>query len=1140
MVYTETQHDGISSAFDRLASNDVHRLKDVAKAISASLQNRPDLAKLATSIGLGLDLSQIPDDRLKETMFSLVLATAETLSDRPLPKNPASSHLNKLKEIRRRITKLPEIVNEPSLVLSLGTSAHKAMQLLIDNRHHLSAISSAETWAWSALPAKQTMVTISDKPKTIFQPALFATRIPEEKPAWGLILATPVDIPPSGTDKEAWGYKRLRHYWEEVWANRLSSMPTPYQIEQLLQDPERKTQIVGLIESYALLLGRQRGFDFGLLKEQAPGLYRVNIGRNEELAVLNTFAIVRNMLALHENGHDRQGIFTEIPVGPVVIKADGQEILLSGGKIDRLEIVHFAGGPVQTKLGMDLPLSVVAEKISDEFGSQNGWHRRVKASTGGFNTRLGRNTESLIAQLEGMLTGQDWGLVIKDYKFPAGDGGWATVFDCGQLPLEEHRRQVQEYMFFMLAHLARLHKGVDAASPFVTPSEKIGVSITEIVDFAIDHGWIDRIGGSLEYQLALKTESVAVFLPQTRDELLAWAAKWQETKLLSEKKKAEGIMARALAKLLSGAPAFEGKIVRTAAEIPPPLRSLCFEYQGALYLNLKELIKMKFSQGLEFTELKTYNLWTTVENGPLRISIDSKKGRFNAKYNGSSLAGSLVEDETQKGVARPLEALQAAFSQSWPATKKDHLTLVGSDTDLQTWTDDNGVTTKFVSGKPRVCRLNPMTNSWSLDLRLLEAALDEGSSKGGVFGLFELQEMLSNRRQGELVNCPHPQHPPPEKRTPSAYKYEDHIHCFRCGLSIALPKESGRSTFRLPPPETVADFKEVSLSRQQDFSQVLALGVSLLPSMPEAVNYMQNTRHLRLGDIPAAAAGYIPPDLGKFFVNLAQNTDFLNTNYPGTTRLDTLHLPGWTDVEALLDRLPDDQRSLAHDLLTVGFWKKITHRGIFPHAPPTDKEIKDDRLSGRIIMPMHWFSKGDLVISNLYGRSVTVAGQTLANGPDHYKVPQSRRPVLVNGDHYVHPTPAGFWISETPGNFMDKINQTRGVVISEAPIDALSLKQLMPEIECPYIALCGASRDILPILLKWLSIKTAILMQDYDTPGLAALEKTAISLQGVGISVILGWDLIKSKFPDAVPLLGDKPKINDANALLDYILKSAP
>lgn len=1093
-----------------------------------------------------------PDQHLD--LQSLVIPRALALLDKPLPKNPTQVRRENRKNIRRRTTEGTEQVSEQSGILKLGTSAHKIIETIYQN----PSKAPVETlgYSLSLIPGTDSHqvsgVEFSKYSPRYKQPDFFVSKEIDHEPSPILLFSAHPTDSPDQEDIVTWTRNKLRSGLSDL-KSVFGKLPsTPYEMELALQDQKTNRMLTRITENFITLVGPDSWAHMGLTVKEGNTI-KVSLVHDSEFPLLNLLSLSRLISDPTRQPVDsRTVLFSEIPVGNCAI-TNGRSLTLRGGIVDLLSInlesdmqnhpifTHFTSGQI-------------IDSVATRFGSQIKKYHQFDPDTGGFHTRLPRNVLSLANEIWSLFGYHPaflkaLQLHITDFKFLAGDGGWSTAYNRDLLPVPEHKKQLEEYLFLLLAQLARLDKRIDRNNLSALGSQnQVGVSLDRIVDFAFSNGVFANITGELSYELPDSSQKIAVTLPESPEKLHQLGEEIIQRRVRDATTQADSLIVRAIASLLSKAPEKTVKVPKDAREIPQSLKSVCFEYQGVNYLNLQELVRADFHQANYFSEEKCYQLWTNQFGSPLRLSVDTKRGRFNLAYEGTHLSGNLITDIGQKGVYQNSDSIIDTFTreiwQQIPVNKNGKIIKqeLPSQANLTIWVDDEGNEYKYTVGKPVVCRLDPLSNTWRLDPKLFDQVLQENSGKAAsVFRLHQLSDTLKLGREGDVL-CPLPFHPPPRKNTPSAHFYPqkkeaNYIHCFRCNHNISIPGKTsflGEVRIHLPPPENIADFKNIPPTRRLVSETVMELSEVFLAHSPVAQDYLR-----RRGIDPAQISqiGYLPCEIIDFLVELVDDQIYHKSHGTDSVRLDSFsELSDQLDHQlAFVDDILDKQ--LISSRLNIGFLKRLRSSGIIRGS---EEKGASSRAGGRIVAPLYWidtYSNGpQLVISELYGRAVKDSdGHSLAPDPAHFKFP----PVPEGVDYdesskkWSYRAPSGFWLSAPPDKFMLRTFEHPEVVVVEAPIDGISLGKIVPEYADRTLAICGSKPGFLVPFLKFLGVRRVILGTDFDDPGQEASNKITKLLSRSGFTCSTINHILQSIIPNLTEITGNPPdKIKDINELL--------
>lgn len=1066
---------------------------------------------------------------------SLITSMAISLASKPIPKHPARARREHHRSIRRKITHGTEIVAPPSDILKLGRDSHVLIETITQNPGKAPVALANYSLGLSQNPSSGEPLGIT------------FTQIPRTSPVTLIFSEPPINLLPDNI--LSWAADSLSLNLNLL-KQSLGKLPSsPYEVELALRDENSHQLLTRCIENYVILVGPSPSAHLGLI-EKSDNQLKVSINPDSEFPLLNLLSLSRSVLeSLHRSPNPKLGQISEIPVGNCVITNDNTATY-TGGKMDLLT-VSLSENFRDTSLASHLTMSQICRLVSSRFGSQSSRYRHVDPDTGGFNTRLPRTALSLISEIWGMVGFNPellhaLRLHITDYKFLAGDGGWFTTFNRDLLPDPEHKKQLEEYLFLLLAQLARLDKRAagQGLDPLGGEAKKLGISLDEIVNFAFSNKVIDNLKGTLEYQLPEKCIGVDIKLPDSPSELRQLGEEIIKRRIKDKTSQADALLVRALASLLSSSPDISIKVLRPLREIPASLERLCFEYQNTIYLNLQELEKKKFFRAIHFQQEGCYLLWSTEAGVPLRISIDGKRGKFSLNFDYYQISGVLIQNETQKGVYQGRnELLDSFINHVWETIPTDQTkkTII-SQLELTSWVDDQGKEHQFTTGKPNICRLDPFSNTWSIAPEILDQVLETNSGKtANLFGYYELAQSLETKTGRDLL-CPLPFHPPPDKRTPSAHYYPEvknsekpHIHCFRCSQNISVPGRAsflGETHIYVPPPESLTDFINVPPTRRLVSESLMKISQVLLTYSPTAQDYLKS-RGLDPSDL--CQIGYLPTELMDFLSELI-NKQVDKTSKSGSVRLESLP-ELYESINKILESVTDAlDGDFIRSRLDVALLKRLRTSGVISKR---GNERAQSRAGGRIIFPLYWVdtksNESRLVMSELYGRAVyDSSGQSLAGDPDHFKFPPARKGHVYNPEkkRWLHRAPSGYWLSSPPEKFLLKTQETQEVVVVEAPLDGISLGIFVPRYADQILAICGSNPGFLMAFLRFMRIEKVIMGTDFDDPGQESRVAIGKMLNNAGVKTSSIESILESVIPGLTQVIGNPPKFKDLNALL--------
>jgi hypothetical protein len=711
------------------------------------------------------------------------------------------------------------------------------------------------------------------------------------------------------------------------------------------------------------------------------------------------------------------------------------------------------------------------------------------------------------------------------------------MYNPENLPDIKHETKMKEYLFLVASQLCCVEKLVLKSQDIhwgekSGEKEKIVLSVEEITDFILRYDLFKRIKGRIRYQLSADEIVVDVAIPQTREELQAWAKNILKIKeKLADGEEKKLMVLKTLKTLIPKERLSQLQFVLSEQiKLPEELKIFCCEVNGRFYLivdelrNFFEMDKKHILKNAVF--YKEYGVWVinlsdfSEKKSNLRVAVD-KKGKFIIKGLESEnfIEGGLLTTREMRGVRETADVKFNDFKEKISDFLLERGILEKVDKgfllDDGRMIDGEGNKREIVEGKPLVCKTNVMTGKWYLDHTLLQEAIESlGGRKN--FGF----DKLYNHAFGEVASrsnvfCPLPQHDNIHTEAATVYRSEKgrHIFCFVCREQIGI--KAGRGVVKFEPTYKITeglepdDYKPVTLTRNRIFGEIIRIGEEFVAVDKNPQEYIAS-RGLEVSDI--GKVGYIPPALSSFLFDLLDNEAYHRLIKAGGSRFLTLDAilsrQGFdpAGLDSFLETLPPDLRDDVSRTFSLGNLRDMSLRGIISERKRKDGTLRDDTLGGRLLFPTHWASSpNQLGIANWIGRGVETGGVALYKGVKQHKVRLGKQKREENIRKIIHPTPAGVWLRDK-----DFITRAKEIVVLESPLNGASLGRIAPNYSKNCIAVVGTGYRELIAFLKWIRFgsgekKTIYLGNDYD--------------EGGTITFIRTKEHLKSAFPDAVDVL---------------------
>jgi hypothetical protein len=950
--------------------------------------------------------------------------------------------------------------------------------------------------------------------------------------------------------EEEWALKII-HDCQDIF-RRFHCVPEkPHDVSAIYQNQETKLALLKIAEvSYFIF-----GDDF-LWKEgnNTSEEKTVSLEYPDEFAILNLLSVIRLIDESEDNFSQRttnESVLKELAIGNLQTPSKNPEIGTLDIKGGIMDLIKFRWNGGEVKRGLDFSQAV--EYAEDEVRCQRAKYIRVHADKPEKISQraLLRNIRSIFRvfhTIYGEEVFTDLNLTIEDFKFPAGDGGWWTIFNPEDLPDIKHSKKMEEYLFLVAAQLCWVKK-LSLINQNVHWGEKNGqkenliLTKEEIVNFILQHDLPQRFNGKIRYQLPTGEVEIEVKIPELREELEEWVNRiiGGKDSLASGEDKKLAIL-KTLRSLIPKEKLDELHFVlREQKKLPEELTTFCCEYKGQFYLIIDELAGYLERNGNYVFKnavfYKEYGTWVINLNNfggagkGIRIAVN-QMGKFTIMglEEGGILRGELLTTREMRGVRER------------DNVKFDHFRILISDfllgegllegvdsgiiLDNGTVMDGQGNFKEVVDGKPLVCKMDLMTGQWYLDKTLLQEAIEELGGKRN----FGFEKIFNCAFGGEIPNgnlfCPLPWHNNIHTEAAAFYrsKNDKHLHCFTCQEQIEI--RTGRGVVHFEPPLKMAagfepaDYKPVSLMRNKIFGDILRLGKEFVEADENPRNYIAS-RGLEVSDV--GMVGYIPPSLSSFLFDLMDN-EALQKIIKKESR--------FTSLESLLNReginggkldyfLKELFPELRDEILrtfTAGNLREMSLRGIISSRRRKDEQRHGvDTLGGRILFPTHWISSSsnELAISNWIGRGVEIGGVTLYEGVKQHKVRLGKR----RKEGGILPTPTGIWIKDK-----EFILSAKEIVVVESPLNGASLGRMTPQYSKNCIAVVGTGYRELVAFLKWINFGSQengiiYLGNDYDKGGVEAYLRTKEHIETLfpSVKVLPVRDILPDDIKPIIP-----------------------
>lgn len=1086
----------------------------------------------------------------------------------PLTKSPEKAERRLRKKIRAALRDDRTLEKGPSPPTFIaGRSAHSMLEQIKASANDLDAVISPDV---SLLEEKGVVTGVTYDIAAPQQMAMFikSEETINQNPRT-VIFSEPLDKPELNQERRAWAVSVIKSERDAL-KTILGNLPSkPYDVASAMMNNDARRSLTKIMEAAYVIFGDKKGMTPIVKsdsKEADIEVLTLNNGVNE-FAVLNWLAIVRSLLDKTDSSQNvSEGILTEMNMGNLKVMSQSalntnvEDLQPLGSGVFDLGRFRIVSGE------SDVVFRDVTTHIQAQFHSQASRYRREDTSVDGRKvekqTTLYRTVRSYFQELwrvYGDRIFDELEVYLEDFKFPGGDGGWYTIFNSDELPINGHLDQISEYLFWVAAQLAWVEKwsrppelpqDPHLAGKQKKEAENFVLTTDEIHDFMQRHELCSRLQGDILYQTP-ESEIVKAFtIPSEPTEQRAWiesvVAKREAKAQNSEQYK----ILKALEILLTPRLADLQVKVREPEPFPAVLNQFCVQEYDQTKLVLEKLKSyvpetenpkevQLIEEAVYFADEETYVFWLRAGTDKLRLAVNSH-GSFviTGRWLGT-VRGSVMTDETMRGVReRPESVFAKLKNEIWDPLDKGGLGFVYDNevSERQVVLRDGTINDR-VEKKPRLCKQDVMTGALTLDLEALKEIAETDAGRD-IWGVSELSRLVTHELEG-AVFCPCPDHK--NINTEAAFVYnqrasersvEEHrIYCFSCGQTVLIPgkKIDIADIHLLPPGRTVEEFKPVSGERKRDTRRVFEVGRIIAQTDNSAASYLVN-RGIN-PDEDLGLYGYYPPELTHLI-----NTLIYSDAYPDLKKQSALQLnqlgdllrgqenseAAVTGILSLLSQIPSSTNydTVLRDL-TMGCLERWRRRLIIGR-----NKKGYDRLGGRFVLPTYWFEQSKdkyyhLAVSNYIGRGIEIGGVELYEGGERGKHKKARVGNKAIFDEesgmYLRPTPTGVWMQD-PEQFLLNVSDT--VIIFEGAINHATFTRMRPDLK--YICLTATGTEAANItipFLRWLGVDTdsgaqkssfgkhinrICLATDFDLPGVNQFHKLSekMKLEFPGIKII--------------------------------------
>jgi|GEM_PF-4438874 len=986
-----------------------------------------------------------------------------------------------------------------------------------------------------------------------------------------VMLGTPLASPGTGEDEfTTWANSVFSKALSRIKQKQGKLPHTPSDVIRMLRDKDSKKAIEEAI-GMAHLIFKVKAGGMNMIKRRGPEL-ELYAGNNDHFRILNWLAIIRATQDMFTRNHlkpEGAGLVEEMPLGNLRVTTEGIEIddvtenlvfEIKGGVVD-LATISVSKLSSESADSPEFNLQGLLTHIEGEFNSQVGKRRRTQRGQGGniireTRTKLGTNIRSLFILLDDILGGQveideELNILISDFKFQGGDGGWRTSFDVSgsSLPEDSHLRQMQDYLFFIVSQLCWVNKWKTKASFNEDQNynewkamdlENFSLSLSEIVAYAEKTGILERIKAVIRYQLAEKEITREVWAENGLEDLREWGECLIKKRAQSHIKYSQKLQIQSALKMITRHHDLV-TVHREPIELPESLKKICVSFEGYHYLTLDLLetyLLEKFNETeltediplehlYSFTKEEVIVFWIKdLEEGMVRLAIDLKRLQFRIfrmgvreeegvrvirggllrqkDFQGIKEEGRIIVNKTNslvRTLSDKLENLVAwdgfAVAQEFKSAYADG--IVHAD----------GFIAEPVPGKPIISYIDPVTGRWTIDPELLEEAVETMVGRDR-HGILNLANFLMSGEVDRPVMCPNPTHR--NTQTPAAYIHEAHrIRCRgQCDANIYWKPSGYFIPKRRAEGIEVGDYQGISSGVSRTYNKALELGKLLALGDDVLANYL-GSRGLEIRNLGQEGVGYYSPKILSSISHL-----FLPENRKAFGELvNDKHFGRLTpaEVESSLQATDDSAvpiilvnlalelknlspliRDKVSEMLTLRTIKDFGNRGIVGF-----RKDGTDRASGRIVFPLYW-PRGDKVArSNHNARGIKLDGEELfvgGNAGAHIKG-ISMKGKQIDGVYLLN-SPAGIWFNNVDV-FLQGAHKDL-IILFEGTLNAASFTRISPQYAASCIAMSGKGYKELIAFLRWLGwdenkAGKLCLAYDYDLDGCKAQLKVQEEVQ---------------------------------------------
>lgn len=785
-----------------------------------------------------------------------------------------------------------------SPLMPLGTAAHCLREMLdilpldtiIKNSHHELIIEDNQVLGFQNIAPsenfQQNAISFEDPTKISINSNPNSSKINSLK----TLFEFPLPAPKPDESPKDWVLNQLQSALKNIKIEDRDWPSKPHDIEKILCNGESKVALVSAIEICHYIFD-----NYGQMGVAAAinSHLEISTASIEQFRALNWLSVASNIVNLNREviiNQKDDAILIELPVGRIpIITGDIKypELTLNGGEIDTL-VLRLPNA--KSKFG-ELSPKKFSQFLEQEFNNQALKYHEKDNDGHVTKNKLGRNLSSCFHLLSHHF-GEDFidhlEIVIKDYKFIGGDGGWKEAYDKDHLPVPKHELQIRDYLILTLGQLylndKRDKQAHQVKENLKNPQENFipnqdakipAVTLDELLEFGRKKNLFGRITGELCYQIP----GQEIIKTIKSDDFETWQ-RWGKAVISERVKQYPEYQQRLYWTLLKNAVYSKDELDKSYREINKVPESISWcKYLHQNYILIKELSQDILDQKVTVERSVIYKdgvvvLWLKLKDQHLRLAIN-QHGNFTAigfKDSAGAVNGSLSSNIEMVGVRQRNDLLLKMFQKNIVDNlNPKNLIYENRINPSKNIIGPNGKILDLVAGKPIVATVNHMNGSWYLNTRLLQEIALDGSIH--TVYLHKLAEMLSREHiKNQPVMCPLPTH---SNRTSSAaYLYSDHIKCFglECGETIRITDTKGHFIKHRPMEagDVPTGYREVTPERQRSIKSFFNLIINLNQN-PEIVNYLIHLRGLSPSEIGLDNFGYYPLDLSTFISKIADH-----------------------------------------------------------------------------------------------------------------------------------------------------------------------------------------------------------------------------------------------------------------------------